>query len=173
MTSTGLAILVRKGNPRGISGPLSLLDPELRLAISNPVTEKASFSVYCAAICAFAEADGRSTEETEAYLSGDAPVNSQIIHHREIPQILAADLADASLIYYHLALRYTRVFPDIFDLVEVDLTETSDPKKFVTPYHLALVGSGGEFGQKFAEFYGSPAAGEIYAEHGLSAYDPT
>lgn len=170
MTSTGLAILVRKGNPRKVSGPLDLLGPDVKLAISNPVTERASFSVYCAALCAFAEADGRSATDTERHLSGDEPVNSQIIHHREIPQILASGLADASLIYYHLALRYTRIFPDLFDLIEVDLNATPDPSRYVTPYHLALVGDGGEFGARFADFYRSPEAAEIYRRHGLAGF---
>lgn len=173
MTSTGLAILVRKGNPGNILEPIDLLGPDIRLAISNPVTEKASFSVYCMALCAFAEADGRSPAETEGYLSGDGPVNSEIIHHREIPQILASGLADASLIYRHLALRYTRIFPGLFDMIEVDLGELPDRQHFVTPYHMAIVGDGGEFGHQFAEFYRSERAARIYEQHGLARFVPS
>jgi len=173
MQSSGLAILVQKGNSKKISTPMQLLDPEIRLAISNPVTEKASFNVYSAALCAFAENNGKSGSETNSYLRGAEVVKSQVIHHREIPQILASDEADASLIYYHLALRYTRIFPGHFDLIKFDIDQLPDPDRFVTTYHIALVAEGGLFGSQFAEFFRSPEVGEIYGRHGLQPHRET
>ncbi|MBT3305125.1 MAG: substrate-binding domain-containing protein [Alphaproteobacteria bacterium] len=173
MQSSGLAILVHKGNPKNIENPLQLLDADIRLAISNPVTEKASFSVYAAALYSFTENAGKSKTDAEAYLLSDAVVKSQIIHHREIPQILASGTADASLVYSHLALRYTRIFPDHFDLIEVDIGTLPDPDRFITTYHMALVADGGPFGAQFAAFYKSPEVGEIYTRHGLRPHPRT
>lgn len=169
MRSRTLAILVRKGNPENISSPEQLLGAEIRLAISNPVTEKASFSVYAEALCATGELMGQSANDTETYLKSERVAHSQIIHHREIPQILASDQADASLIYYHLALRYTRIFPDLFDLIEFDISELPDSDRFSTSYHISLVGDGGEFGDKFLAFFKSGQAAEIYASQGLQS----
>jgi hypothetical protein len=172
MKSRGLAILVRKGNPAGIDNPAELVTGKARLAISNPITEKASFGVYAEALRAFGKAEGIPDEKTDAFLLSDDVPKSRIIHHREIPQILANGEADASLIYFHLALRYTRIFPDRFDLVEVDISALENPERFVTAYHMALVGNGGTFGDKFAGFYRSAEAGEIYTRHGLQPFNP-
>ncbi len=169
MRSRTLAILVRHGNPKNVSSPDQLLDPAIRLAISNPITEKASFGVYAAALCAFGEAMGKSAVDTEAYLVGDRVAHSQIIHHREVPQILASDQADASLIYYHLALRYTRIFPNVFDLIELDVSDLPDPERFVTTYYLSVVGDGGAFGKQFQSFFRSAQVADIYASHGLQS----
>ncbi len=169
MRSRTLAILVRKGNPKNISSPDQLLGPAIRLAISNPVTEKASFSVYAEALCAIGELMGQSAEDTETHLRSERVAHSQIIHHREVPQILASGQADASLIYYHLALRYTRIFPDIFDLIELDIRGLPDPERFITTYHISVVGDGGEFGEKFLAFFTSGQAADIYASQGLQS----
>ena len=171
MRSRTLAILVRKKNPKNINSPEQLLDPAIRLALSNPITEKASFGVYAAALCSIGEMAGKPAADTEAYLCSDQVAHSQIIHHREVPQILASDLADASLIYYHLALRYTRIFPDTFDLIELDVRELPDPDRFVTTYHMSVVGDGGEFGEKFQAFFKSATVADIYASHGLQPLD--
>lgn len=167
MQSRSLSILVAKGNPKSVGSAADLLNGTARLAISNPVTEKASFSVYEAALLAVGAAEGRDEAEIGAFLRSDAVAKSQIIHHREIPQILASGLADASLIYHHLALRYCRIFPDRFDLVEMDIAALPEPERFVTAYHLGLVDGGGDYGAAFAEFYKSETAADIYRRHGL------
>ena len=169
MRSTGLAILIEKLTQHNIFAPADLLNPRIRLAISNPVTEAASFNLYETALCAFGEQAGRPAGEVGQYLRSDKVVKSQVIHHREIPALLAAGAADASLIYYHLALRYTRIFPDRFDLIEIDLNVLPDPARFISTYHLALVGDGGEFGARLAAFFDTEPAAEIYRSHGLQS----
>lgn len=168
MRSDGLSILIEKGNPKGIEGPPDLLRGGARLAISNPVTEKASFSVYEAALLAFAEEAGRSRDEVREFLLSDAVAKSQIIHHREIPQILASGHAEASLIYHHLALRYTRIFPDRFDLVPVPFAGLDEADELTTTYHVALVGDGGPFGAALVDHLQSDETAAIYESHGLA-----
>jgi hypothetical protein len=41
---------------------------------------------------------------------GQTAVWGQRIHHREAPEALADGQADAAIVYFHLALRYTGIF---------------------------------------------------------------
>lgn len=158
--SRGTAILVAKGNPRSVRTLADLVRPDVRLALSNPETEQASFAVYASAIIAAYAGTGRAASDIAAHLRSDRVVNSRVIHHREIPEILAAGAADASLVYRHLALRYVRAFPDLFDMVE----GSEGP---VTQYAVARIGESGDFGTAFGRFLLSPEAQTIYGYHGL------
>ncbi|MEM9552260.1 MAG: substrate-binding domain-containing protein, partial [Pseudomonadota bacterium] len=138
MRSAGNVPLFRKGNPKGIDGVSALFRDDVQLALSNPVTESASFSVYAADLVAAAPKDAPQGG-WQAWLESDAVVKSRVIHHREIPELLALGVADVSLIYRHLGLRYARVFPDVFQIGDiVDPTNT-------TRYHVGLIGDGGPF----------------------------
>ncbi len=44
-------------------------------------------------------------------------VSGKRIMHREQPWAIASDNADAGVIFYHLALYFTRVFPDVFEII--------------------------------------------------------
>jgi ABC-type molybdate transport system substrate-binding protein len=158
--SRGTAILVRKGNPRAIGSVADLLRDDVRLALSNPSTEAASFGVYAAAIEAAAVARGLPQAGIAERLRSDRVVKSRVIHHREIPELVASGRADASLVYAHLALRCVRIFPSEFEM----LAGTPLP---VTEYAVGIVGAGGEFGQAFAAFMQSRTAADIYRHHGL------
>ena len=159
-SSRGTAILVRKGNPRAVTGLEDLVRPDVRLAISNPETEQASFAVYASAITAACTGPGLSESDIAARLRSDRVIKSRVIHHREIPEILAAGEADASLVYRHLALRYVRAFPELFEMLE----GSGGP---ITAYAVALVGDGGAFGASFVRFLHGPAAQGHYERHGL------
>ena len=167
MRSSGLSILVRKGNPTGVGRVVDLLDRRVRLAISNPVTETASFGVYETGLLATADRAGRSPDALASFLRSDAVLKSALIHHREIPELIARGHADASLLYHHLALRYARVFPEIFDLVEVPAEEWDDAAAITTTYQMALVGDGGRWGEALVRFLDSGEVTGIYEYHGL------
>jgi len=92
----------------------------------------------------------------------DRVVFGESIHHREVPQAIFSGQADVAMVYYHLALRYTRIFPDDFELVELE-----SKTKVCTDYHIGLINDGGEWGQKFYEFMRSKKVGELYGHHGL------
>jgi ABC-type molybdate transport system substrate-binding protein len=169
--SRGNVILVRKGNPKGIASIADLLSDEVTVACSNPVTEKASFAVYAEAADGLAREAGADGEAVVAKLSTAGPktVHSQIIHHREVPELISAGHADAAVIYYHLALRYTRIFPDTFELVDIGgvLSGVRSPANPTTRYHIGVVADGGKWGEHFVAFMQSNTVQRLYDEHGL------
>jgi ABC-type molybdate transport system substrate-binding protein len=169
--SLGNVILVRKGNPKGITSVADLLSDDVTVACSNPVTEKASYAVYVEAARGLARQAGTDGEVVVAKLSTAGPktVHSQIIHHREVPELIAAGHADAAIIYYHLALRYTRIFPDIFELVDIGgvLSGERSPANPITRYHIGVVADGGKWGGHFVSFMQGDTVKRLYQEHGL------
>ncbi len=172
MQSRGNVMLVRKGNPKNIQTIADLLREEVRLFISNPVTEKASYEVYEQTLLGLAEEQNISQDAMKELLasSSDRLILGERIHHREAPQCLFGDRADVAVIYYHLALRYTRIFPEHFEIVPLgDLK--GDPEysenNITTGYHIGLVGDGGEWGKPFLDYMFSDAVTQLYAEHGL------
>jgi len=170
--SRGNVLLVRKGNPRDITSVADLLADDVTLTCSNPVTEKASFAVYRETIANLARQAGIDEDAivTKLSVAGPGTVHSQIIHHREVPELIAAGRADAAVIYYHLALRYTRIFPDIFEFVDIGGILSGQPATGhpTTRYHVGLVAGGGQWGEHFVSFMQGPTAQQLYAEHGLS-----
>ena len=120
--SRGNAYLVRAGNPKGIRGVADLLRPDVLPFMSNPDTEAASYGVYRETMLAAARIRGLDVGALERRLAGeggeDGPiVFGESIHHREAPQALADGKADVAMVYYHVALRYVRVFPGEFEIV--------------------------------------------------------
>lgn len=170
MRSRGNVILVRKGNPKGVKGVADLFDGAVRLALSNPDSERASHAVYAATLRGLAAEAGVAADTVARTLDGGRVMHSRIIHHREIPELIAGGLADAAVIYYHLALRYTRIFPDVFDLVGLGGVPdgTPSPANLTTTYHVGAIGDGGAWGGRFVAFMRSDAVADIYAHHGLT-----
>ncbi|MEK6551633.1 MAG: substrate-binding domain-containing protein [Pseudomonadota bacterium] len=173
MRSRGNVMLVRAGNPLGIASARDLARPEVRLFLSNPQTEKASYEVYAETLARFARAFGVSFD----FLAGPAAriVYGERIHHREAPQALHDDRADAAVLYYHLALRYTRIFPGCFEIVALDGEGKAEPAtrtdNIVTAYHLGLVGDGGEWGARLRDFLMTDTVTAVYRRHGLERPD--
>lgn len=169
--SRGNVLLVRKGNPKGIVSVADLLSDDVTLTCSNPVTEKASFSVYKEAICNLARDAGVDEDAiaTKLSVAGPSTVHSQVIHHREVPELIGAGHADAAMIYYHLALRYARIFPELFEFVDIGrvLSGQRIDGNPTTRYHVGLVGGGGAWGEQFVAFMQGDVAQELYEDHGL------
>ncbi len=167
MKSRGNALLVRKGNPKAIRGIADLARDQVRLFLSNPDTERASYRVYADSLKALARKHGVAPD----FLDAGRVVYGERIHHREAPQALADGRADVAMVYYHLALRYTRIFPDLFELVPIGGTADNpqpEPENIVSRIHAGRVGDGGEWGSALLEFLQSDAVTEIYERHGLS-----
>lgn len=172
--SRGNVLLVPNGNPKGIQGIGDLFRDDVVIAISNPESEKASFRVYSETITALAEDAGLDGKGLASLLSsgGGRVVYSTAIHHREVPEILARGGADVAMVYYHLGLRYSRIFPDILDFVPLgggkDDPEPG-PGHRITRYHIGLVGDGGPWGGPFRDFMTGAEAAGIYESHGLGS----
>ena len=171
MRSRGNVLLVCKGNPLGIHGIEDLLRSKARLFISNPATESASYQVYADTLKALAHRSGSPfdwLDHAPGVQSNERVVYGEGIHHREAPQALADGRADVALVYYHLALRYVRIFPERFEFIPVGgAPEHPEPGNRVSDVHLAVVGDGGAWGEALRESLLGSETSEIYARHGL------
>jgi hypothetical protein len=158
----GNALLVKKGNPKGIRKVSDLKRKGITVFLSNPTSEKASH---------------RSYRDTLVNLSGDAQIEKRLaiqygerIHHREAPEAVRGGHADAAVLFYHLALYCTRRFADDFEMVPLG-GSIEKPEPFegnrIGHTHLGLIGDGGKFGRAFIDFLMTADAKAIYRHHGL------
>ena len=164
--SRGNVLLLHKTNPKGITGIADLARDDVRVFLSNPKTETVSYTTYVNTLGAIAARLGIALD----FLDGQPHprvVYGESIHHREAPHAVAAGEADAAVVFYHLALRYTRIFPDIFTLQPLTAEGEHDPGQERSRVHLGLVGDGGEWGARLVEFLRGPRVADIYRHHGL------
>jgi len=164
--SLGNHLLVARGNPHGIAGVGDLLRPEVRLFVSNPETEKASHQVYRETIEALARGAGIDGAAT-LFESRQTTRFGELIHHREAPQAIADGEADAAIVYAHLALRYKRIFPQLFDIVELPTGEDN----VVSRYAVGLAHPGDGLAEELFAYFAGAEVAEIYRRHGLQALD--
>lgn len=165
----GSVLLVRRGNPRRVFSVSDLGRDDVRLFLSNPDTEKVSFTAYRDTLMTLASGEYGPAFLDEKIRQGRV-LFGQRIHHREAPQALAEDAADVAMVFYHLALRYIRIFPDLFEMVPLggDVEKPLPlPGNVICTTHMGIVGDGGAWGQNFLAFLGSAQAMEIYRHHGL------
>ncbi len=177
MRSRGNVLLVRHGNPKRIEGVADLAREDVRLFLSNPHTERASNEVYVASLKALAAEIGIELD----FLDADGGTNfsqricfGQRIHHREAPQALVDGRADVAMIYYHLALRYVRIFPGVFDIIPLGgkaLDPQPAPGNAISTFHAGIVGDGGDWGASLLDFLMDHEVGMIYRQHGLARPD--
>ena len=168
--SQGQAWLVRKGNPTGFTGLEDLFTHNIRLFISNPVSEKASHQVYRNTMLDSATLSGLNTEKISQSLANESQhvMHGTHVHHREAPQAVASGHADVSMVYYHLALRYTRIFPDIFDMIPLSGSGSENTSsQEITEYSVSCVNDNNQWTEPFIEFLCGPVAGDCYRYHGL------
>ena len=164
MRSRGNVLLVCRGNPKAIRGIGDLTRGDVRLFLSNPETEAASNEVYRATLKGLARRQGLLVDIPEERI-----VYGERIHHREAPQALADGRADVALVYYHLALRYVRIFPQHFEIVALDGAPADQalPENIISRFHVGLIGDGGKWGGQLLAFLLGEGATDIYRRHGL------
>lgn len=164
--SRGNVLLVRRDNPKGIRGIADLARSDVRVFLSNPQTERVSYTVYANTLRAISARLAIVLD----FLDGkphSRVVYGQSIHHREAPQAVADGSADVAVVFYHLALRYVRIFPQDFEFVPLTPEGEEDPGQEKSRIHLGLVGDGGAWGARLAAFMLGPRVAEIYRQHGL------
>ncbi len=169
MQSQGNVLLVRKGNPKSINSLHDLLRDDVTLFISNPVTESASHVVYKETLLDVGQ-ELNIKDGIAAKLDADCPslLYGECIHHRELPQALYDGRADVAVVYYHLALRYSRIFADDFSFMSLAGGEiNSEVGNQKTTYHITCLNEAGSFGELFLAYCFSDEATEIYRRHGL------
>ena len=166
----GSVLLIRHGNPKVIRGVEDLMREDVKLFISNPDTESVSYRGYRQTLEGMAGRLGVDQDTFCASVFGPTVVWGQRIHHREAPESIAAGQADAAIVYYHLALRYTRIFPSFFDYIPLGGTKDQPqplPENRIADIHMGLVGDGGAWGADAIDFFKSRPVADIYARHGL------
>jgi len=166
----GSVLLIARGNPKKIEFVGDLMRDEVRLFISNPETETVSYEGYRRTLEEVAGRQGLDPAAFNRAVFGETAVYGQRIHHREAPEALSDGRADAAIVYFHLALRYTRIFPGLFDFLPLGGTrEIPQPcaGNRIGKIHMGMVGDGGPYGRSFVEFMLSRTAADIYAGHGL------
>lgn len=169
MRSRGVVLLVRKDNPKNVVSLRDLLRDGVKLFLSNPINEKVSYQIYTDCLRRLAMHEG----VTLAFLA-HAPgqpdpgklLYGQSIHHREAPQAVADGQADVALVFYHLALRYQRIFPDLFEFVW-PAGSLGEQDCDINHFSCGLVGDGGAWGRKLEAFLMTDEVTAIYAAHGL------
>lgn len=169
MRSRGVVLLVPKDNPKRITGITDLLRNDVRLFLSNPVNESISYQIYTDCLRRLANLRG-ITLDFLAHPPGQPNpaklVYGESIHHREAPQIVADGRADTALVFYHLGLRYQRIFPELLDFVWPE-GSLGDQSCDIGHFNCGLMGDGGAWGEKFYQFLFSDEVTDIYREHGL------
>ena len=163
MQNRGAALLVRRDNPktRDLDLP-ALARPGLRLFLSNPDTESVSFQGYRDTLLALGTAAGLDPAFLETKKAAGEIVYGRSIHHREAPQAVAEGRADVAILYHHLALRFCRIFPEVFAMIPLP-----GPGNRIGHIHAGLVGNGGPWGGPFLAFLASDEVTGIYRHHGL------
>lgn len=175
MRSTGMVFLVQKGNPKNIHQVGDLLRDEVRLFLSNPDAESVSHQAYKNCLIALADR-AHITLPFLIHPPGQPDPHKllygECIHHREAPQAIADGHADVAMVYYHLALRYQRIFPEQFELVwpggvaEQGVCEPSH-------YHCGLSVQRGHWGEALYQHLMSAEVADIYRHHGLESLRAT
>ncbi len=174
MRNRGSVLLVRANNPKKIRHVNDLHNDDIRLFVSNPKTERVSYQGYRDTLDALGKAQGLTADQVTE--TGTARIiYGECIHHREAPQALADDRVDAAIVYYHLALRYTRIFPGQFEIVPLGGSAAHPdplPGNVIGLTHLGLIGKGGAWGARLKRFLLSESVAEIYRSHGLLPAQP-
>jgi len=174
MRSRGNVLLVAAGNPKAIGSSRDLARADVRVFLSNPRTESASYQIYAETLAHQARAHDVVFDFLES--RSERVVYGERIHHREAPQAIYDGRADVAVLYFHLALRYTRIFPGCFEMVSLDGGANTEPvasnANVVTIYHLGVVGQGGKWGAPLRAFLQTERTTEIYRHHGLERPSP-
>lgn len=166
----GNVLLVKKGNPKHILKVSDLMRGDVRLFLSNPETEKTSFKAYYNTLKTMASEQTANPHFPDDKITQGQVLFGNCIHHREAPQAVADDCADVAVVYYHLALRYIRIFPSLYEIVPLGGTAL-DPQpasgNIISWTHVGLINGGGQWGASFIQFLSTSAVREVYNYHGL------
>lgn len=170
MRSRGVVLLVPKDNPKQIAGLRDLLRDDVKLFLSNPNSEKASYQIYTDCLRRLGNHESLTLDFLLHPPGQPDPaklVYGQAIHHREAPQMVADGRADVALVFYHLALRYQRIFPEVFDFVW-PTGSLGEQDCDINSFNCGLIGDGGAWGAALLAFLASDCVTEIYRTHGLA-----
>jgi len=170
MRNQGSILLIKKGNPKNIQSIADLERPNVRLFMSNPQTETVSYNGYIKTLLDVARVKNIDLSFLVNNKPNDKIVYGKCIHHREAPQAIIDNHADAAIVYYHLGLRYTRIFPSQFKMIVIDgEVESPHPtsENVISTIHAGIINNGGLWGEKLLAYLQLEKVANIYTKHGL------
>src|SRR5207247_8565519 len=110
--SRGVVVRVRAGDPENCRGTSDLRRDDVRVALSSPTREPASFESYSPPL----RAQGGS-QLPDLLLKKTSTISPIAVHHRENPQLIYDGAADVALMYYHFGDYLKSRMPEYFDYV--------------------------------------------------------
>lgn len=172
MKNQGNVLLVKKNNPKKITGIADLFRDDIKLFISNPRTERVSHLGYRATLLNTAKAQGLDEVQLAARIDqrGKNIVYGEQIHHREAPVSIIEDKCDVAVVYYHLGLRYQRIFPASLEFIPLGGTKNEpqpDNNNVISETYMGICSKAGEWGQALWDYLLSDPVTKIYEYHGL------
>jgi len=171
----GNVLIIKKGNPKNIVSVSDLVRDDVRLFLSNPDTEKISFTAYYNTLKNLVPNQDPDNSFPDQKIAKGQVLFGKCIHHREAPQAVFDGTADAAMVFYHLGLRYIRIFPDCFEVIPIGGSIENPqplPGNVIGRTSMGLVGDGGVWGKKLISFLASQQSSEIYSYHGLRMESP-
>lgn len=153
-------IIVRKGNPKHITGWADLLKPDVEVLTPNPFTSGGARWNILAAYGAQIK-EGKSPAQATSFLQAlFRKVVSQDNSARKALQTFLAGRGDALIDYENEAIGDIKKGAPIQYVIPNDTIQIENP--------IAVVGKGGEAAeaQRFVSFLLSPAAQAIWVKHG-------
>jgi ABC-type molybdate transport system substrate-binding protein len=105
-------LLVAAGNPKQIRGIADLMRDDVRVALSSPVREPASYESYSATL----RAQG-GQEFPDLLLKKATTISPVAVHHRENPQFIYDGIADVAPMDYHFGEYLKKRLPEHFDYI--------------------------------------------------------
>jgi ABC-type molybdate transport system substrate-binding protein len=155
----GVVLLVAAGNPKGIRGVADLLREDVRVALSSPKREPASYESYANTL----RAQG-GAQVPERVLAKTNTVSPVAVHHRENPQLIYDGVADVAPMYFHFGDYLKKHMPQYFDYVELPSEGNFRDELAVAIVNRAPHPSAAA---AWTEFMRSDAAASVYNRHGF------
>jgi molybdate transport system substrate-binding protein len=155
----GVVLLVAAGNPKNIRGIADLMRDDVRVALSSPVREPASFESYSATL----RAQG-GQEFADLLLKKTSTISPVAVHHRENPQFIYDGIADVAPMYYHFGEYLKKRMPEHFDYVALPAEGNSRDELAISmirdaPHRAAAAA--------WIEFIRTDSAAAVYQRYGF------
>jgi len=163
-TNRGVVLLVKAGNPKRIGSVTDLTRADIRVAISSPKGEPASYENYAAVL------DGQGGKGfAEQVLAKPNTLTPNVVHHRENPQFIADDRADVAPMFWHFGDYLKRSFPDQLDYVSLPREGNNFAMLAISTIRTA---PRPRAAQAWMEFMRSDVAADIYMRNGFDFAAP-
>ena len=155
----GVVLLVQAGNPKNIRGILDLLREDVRVAVSSPKREPASFESYANTF----RAQG-GPRFPDLLLKKTSTISPVAVHHRENPQFIYDGAADVAPMYYHFGDYLKIRLPQYFDYVALP-----PEGNFRDELAISIIRDAPhrEAAAAWLEYMRSDAAAEVYNRNGF------